>query len=79
MDKMEAVPGTEQAWTASAFDQVNRIGISVIGQSSNLAPADKKNVRALRDVTATIGCVPLITSSIMSKSWPPGPTAFCWT
>lgn len=67
VDKMESVPGTRTSLDRQEFfDQVNRIGISVIGQSGNLAPADKK-IYALRDVTATIGCVPLIASSIMSK------------
>ena len=67
VDKMESVPGTHTSLDRQEFfDQVNRIGISVIGQSGNLAPADKK-IYALRDVTATIGCVPLIASSIMSK------------
>lgn len=67
VDKMEAVPGTETALDRERFfKQVNEIGISVIGQSGNLAPADKK-MYALRDVTATIACVPLIASSIMSK------------
>lgn len=67
VDKMEAVPGTQTAVDREHFfAQVNEIGISVIGQSGNLAPADKK-MYALRDVTATIGCVPLIASSIMSK------------
>ena len=67
VDKMEAVPGTQTAvGRERLFAQVNEIGISVIGQSGNLAPADKK-MYALRDVTATIGCVPLIASSIMSK------------
>lgn len=67
VDKMEAVPGTQTAVDRDRFfAQVNEIGISVIGQSGNLAPADKK-MYALRDVTATIGCVPLIASSIMSK------------
>ena len=67
VDKMESVPGTcTSVDRQQFFDQVNRIGISVIGQSGNLAPADKK-IYALRDVTATIGCVPLIASSIMSK------------
>lgn len=67
VDKMEAVPGTQTSLDRQRFfDQVNQIGISVIGQSGNLAPADKK-IYALRDVTATIGCIPLIASSIMSK------------
>lgn len=67
VDKMESVPGTRTSLDRQEFfDQVNRIDISVIGQSGNLAPADKK-IYALRDVTATIGCVPLIASSIMSK------------
>lgn len=67
VDKMEAVPGTQTAVDRERFfAQVNEIGVSVIGQSGNLAPADKK-MYALRDVTATIGCVPLIASSIMSK------------
>ncbi len=67
VDKMEAVPGTRTAVDREEFfQQVNRIGISVVGQSGNLAPADKK-MYALRDVTATVGCIPLIASSIMSK------------
>lgn len=67
VDKMESVPGTRTSiGREEFFAQVNRIGISVIGQSGNLAPADKK-MYALRDVTATVGCIPLIASSIMSK------------
>ncbi len=67
VDKMESVPGCRTSLPQEEFfNQVNQVGISVIGQSGNLAPADKK-MYALRDVTATVGCVPLIASSIMSK------------
>lgn len=67
VDKMESVPGCRTSLPQKDFfEQVNKIGISVIGQTGNLAPADKK-MYALRDVTATVGCVPLIASSIMSK------------
>ena len=67
IDKMEAVPGTRTSLTQEEFfRQVNEIGISVIGQSGKIAVADKK-MYALRDVTATVGCIPLIASSIMSK------------
>ena len=50
----------------SFFKQVNKIGISLIGQTGNLAPADKK-LYALRDVTATVDDRALISASIMSK------------
>lgn len=67
VDKMEAIPGLQTAInTERFFEIVNTIGISVVGQSGNLAPADKK-MYALRDVTATVDCIPLIASSIMSK------------
>ncbi len=67
VDKIESVPGTRTDLSRQEFfDQVNRLGLAVIGQSGNLAPADKK-IYALRDVTATISSVPLIASSIMSK------------
>lgn len=75
VDKMEAIPGMKTSLDRAAFfKQVNEIGISVIGQSGNLAPADKK-MYALRDVTATVGCIPLIASSIMSKKLAAGSDA----
>ena len=67
IDKMESVPGTKTALSQEEFfAQVNQIGLSVIGQSEGIAVADKK-MYALRDVTATVSCIPLIASSIMSK------------
>lgn len=67
LDKLESIPGCRVTLTREAFfKQVNEIGLAVIGQTGNLAPADKK-MYALRDVTATVSCVPLIASSIMSK------------
>jgi len=75
IDKMEAVPGTRTSLTQEEFfRQVNEIGISVIGQSGKIAVADKK-MYALRDVTATVGCIPLIASSIMSKKLAAGSDA----
>lgn len=75
IDKMEAVPGTRTALNREEFfRQVNEIGISVIGQSGRIAVADKK-MYALRDVTATVGCIPLIASSIMSKKLAAGSDA----
>ncbi|WP_294451506.1 pyrimidine-nucleoside phosphorylase [uncultured Gemmiger sp.] len=75
VDKMESVPGTRTALTQEEFfRQVNEIGISVIGQSGQIAVADKK-LYALRDVTATVGCIPLIASSIMSKKLAAGSDA----
>jgi len=67
VDKLESVPGYNTALSPEVFrEQVRSIGIAVIGQSGNFAPADKK-LYALRDVTATVDSIPLITSSIMSK------------
>lgn len=75
IDKMEAVPGTRTSLTQEEFfAQVRRIGLAVIGQSGQIAAADKL-LYALRDVTATVGCIPLIASSIMSKKLAAGSDA----
>lgn len=67
LDKMESVPGTNVYLTNQQFiKQVNDIGIAIIGQTSEIDPADKK-LYALRDVTGTVQSIPLIASSIMSK------------
>nr|WP_277896143.1 pyrimidine-nucleoside phosphorylase [Enterococcus lactis] len=67
LDKLEAIPGFQIELLDEAFVHiVNESKVAVIGQSGNLAPADKK-LYALRDVTATVDSLPLIASSIMSK------------
>jgi len=67
IDKLESIPGFNVSISREKFiDIVKRTGLCVVGQTGNLAPADKK-IYALRDVTATVDCVPLIASSIMSK------------
>ena len=75
IDKMESIPGLKTELSEEDFrNQVNNIGVAVIGQSSNIAPADKK-IYALRDVTATVDSIPLIASSIMSKKLASGADA----
>ncbi|MGX7072880.1 pyrimidine-nucleoside phosphorylase [Helcococcus kunzii] len=75
IDKMESIPGLKTDIPADKFiDMVNEIGVSVIGQTGNLAPADKK-LYALRDVTATVDSIPLIAGSIMSKKLAAGSDA----
>jgi pyrimidine-nucleoside phosphorylase len=67
IDKLESVTGFHVEIDSSEFvELVNKNKIAVIGQSGNLTPADKK-LYALRDVTATVNSIPLISSSIMSK------------
>lgn len=67
IDKLESIPGFKTKLSREEFiNQVKNIHVSVIGQSENIAPADKK-IYALRDVTSTVESIPLIASSIMSK------------
>lgn len=75
VDKMESIPGFRTSLEAGEFiSLVNRVGLSVIGQTAHIAPADKK-LYALRDVTATVDNLSLITSSIMSKKLASGSDA----
>lgn len=67
VDKLESIAGYRTSMTREEFiETVKNVGVCVVGQSGDLAPADKK-LYALRDVTATVDCVPLIASSIMGK------------
>ena len=67
IDKLESIPGFQVGLSLGAYAaQVRRIGVVMISQTAEIAPADRK-LYALRDVTATVGSIPLICASIMSK------------
>ncbi|PAW69082.1 MAG: thymidine phosphorylase [Opitutia bacterium Tous-C1TDCM] len=67
LDKLESIPGFRTDLSLAEYGaQIARIGCALIGQTKDLAPSDKK-LYALRDVTATVECIPLICGSILSK------------
>ncbi len=67
IDKLESIPGFRTALNPKEFvDQVQRVGLAVMGQTADLAPADGK-MYALRDATSTVDSLPLIAASVMSK------------
>ncbi|HET9451730.1 MAG TPA: thymidine phosphorylase [Aggregicoccus sp.] len=72
LDKLESIPGFRVNLPVSDYRRLVRdVGCCLIGQTAQIAPADKK-LYALRDVTATVDCIPLIASSIMSKKMAEG-------
>jgi pyrimidine-nucleoside phosphorylase len=72
LDKLQAIPGFKVDLTVEDYRRlVKDVGACLIGQTKEIAPADKK-LYALRDVTATVDCIPLIASSIMSKKMAEG-------
>ncbi|AOK49215.1 thymidine phosphorylase [Burkholderia sp. MSMB617WGS] len=67
LDKLEAIPGYDVAPSVDALRRVVReVGVAIVGQTAQLAPADKR-IYAVRDVTATVESISLITASILSK------------
>ncbi|MFI5207042.1 MAG: thymidine phosphorylase [Gemmatimonadales bacterium] len=74
LDKLESIPGFRTGLSLEETqDQLAKIGCAMIGQTPEIAPVDKK-LYALRDVTATVECIPLISASIMSKKLSEGLT-----
>ena len=74
LDKLESIPGFRTDLTlARAESQLTEIGCALIGQTAEIAPADRR-LYALRDATATVECIPLIAASIMSKKLAEGLT-----
>ncbi len=72
LDKLEAIPGFRTNLTVEEFKEaLQTVGVAIIGQTETLVPADRK-MYALRDVTATVSSIPLITSSILSKKFAEG-------
>ena len=67
MDKLESIPGFNVSLTTSEIcEAVKKVGCCIVGQTKEIAPADKEMYKA-RDVTATISCIPLIVASIIAK------------
>jgi len=77
VDKLESIPGFNMQIDNDDFIKIiNKVGLSIVSQSDNLVPADKK-LYALRDVTSTVNAIPLIASSIMSKKLATGSQGIC--
>jgi len=75
LDKLESIPGFNISLSEKELrTALKKVGVAIIGQTGSLAPADKK-LYALRDVTATVESIPLITGSIMSKKFAAGPAS----